>query len=338
MRTVSFVLISALAVPSMTEAAPVHVEVRSADGGHTLFRGGKPYVIKGAGGTGSLEHLARLGANSVRTWGAEDLGPRLDEAHRLGLTVTIGIWLGHERHGFDYTDDEQVFEQLERARTAVLAYRDHPALLMWGVGNEMEGFADGGNAAIWSAVNNVAALVKRLDPHHPTMTVLAEIGGKRVANVHRLCPDVDIVGVNSYGGVRSLADRYQAAGGKKPFVVTEFGPPGAWETSKTGWGAPVELSSVNKGRVYEAAYKSIYRSPQALGAYAFVWGNKREATATWFGLLLPDGTPLNPVDRLQWLWSGKYPKNRSPRITALVAKGATTQDPGAELVVEASVS
>lgn len=326
---------SSLAAPP---GGPVPVEVRPTESGFSLYRGGEPYVIRGAGGDGDLEALAALGANSVRTWGADDLEPRLDRAHALGLTVTIGIWLGHERHGFDYNDDDQVAAQIERARAAVLRYRDHPALLMWGVGNEMEGFEAGDDAAIWSAVNNVAAMVQSLDPHHPVMTVLAEVGGKRVANVHRLCPAVDVVGVNSYGGATTLVDRYRSAGGTKPLVLTEYGPPGAWEVPKTGWGAPKEPTSAVKARAYAGAYRAFHAAPEALGSYAFTWGNKREATATWFGLLLPDGTPLETVDRLQFLWTGAYPDNRSPSIVALQPKGAVVQAPGATLEVSAMVT
>ena len=79
------------------------------------------------------------------------------------ITVTVGFWLGHERHGFDYSDKAQVAAQLESAREMVLKYKDHPALLMWGVGNEMEGFDDGNNPAIWKAVNDVAAMIKHLE-------------------------------------------------------------------------------------------------------------------------------------------------------------------------------
>ena len=100
---------------AMAEAIPV--ELQKTDDGWQLRRNGKPYFIRGAGGSGaSLEQLAAAGGNSVRTWGADDIDDLLDEAHARGLTVTVGIWLGHERHGFDYGDRRQVREQLERAR------------------------------------------------------------------------------------------------------------------------------------------------------------------------------------------------------------------------------
>ena len=293
-----------------------------------MLRAGRPYRIRGAGGERSLAALKAAGGNSTRTWGADNIDKILDEAHRLGMTVTVGIWLGHERHGFDYTNADQVAEQYETAKQAILRYRNHPALLMWGVGNEMEGFKEGDNAAIWSAVNNIAALAKKLDPNHPTMTVLAEIGGQRVKNIHRLCPDVDIVGVNAYGRVRSLGARYEALGGTKPYVVTETGPAGAWEVKKTAWGAPHEATSTEKAAAYAAAYTAIENDPKSLGSYMFLWDHKREATATWFGMFLPDGRKTPAVDAMTKAWSGKPPKNRAPDIIQIGIKTPPQVAPG----------
>ncbi len=116
----------------MAEAIPVELE--KTEQGWQLLRGGEPYFIKGAGGSGSLELLAASGGNSIRTWSTDGAGEILDQAHALGLTVTVGIWLGHERHGFDYNDEDQVREQLERAREAVLRFNVHASLLLWGFG------------------------------------------------------------------------------------------------------------------------------------------------------------------------------------------------------------
>ena len=80
-------------------------------------------------------------------------------------------------------------------------------MLLWGIGNEMEGFGDGDDPAIWAAVNDIAAMVKELDPNHPTMTVTAEIGGGRIDGLHERSPAIDIHGINSYGGAPSLPER-----------------------------------------------------------------------------------------------------------------------------------
>ena len=313
----------------MLNAKPVPVELRKQDDGWQLFRGGEPFFIKGAGGEGSLEALAAAGANSVRTWGG-DVGTLLDDAHALGLTVTVGIWLGHERHGFDYDDEQQVSDQLEQARQMVLKYRDHPALLLWGVGNEMEGFDEGDNPAIWTAVNDVAAMIKELDPNHPTMTVTAFVHGKRIEFLHERSPAIDIHGVNAYGGAQVVPRLLEEGGASKPFVLTEFGPVGPWEMPTTDWGAPYEQTSAEKAGFYRESYeKGILAAPgRALGAYAFLWGHKMEATDTWFGMFLADGSRTAAIETMTEIWSGETPANRAPGVSRPELDGPVELDPG----------
>ncbi|MGB5260989.1 MAG: glycoside hydrolase family 2 TIM barrel-domain containing protein [Gammaproteobacteria bacterium] len=340
--TRALILLSAASAlwPAAASAKAIPVELRQTGQGWQLLRGGEPYFIRGAGGDASLEQLAAAGANSVRTWGSDDIGARLDAAHALGLTVTVGIWLGHERHGFDYSDKTQVREQLERARQTVLRYRDHPAVLLWGIGNEMEGFKAGDNPAIWAAVNEVAAMVKELDPHHPTMTVTAEIGGGRIEGVHKRCPAIDIHGINSYGGAQNLAERYRAGGATKPYVLTEFGPPGSWEVPKSEWGAPFEQTSTEKAAFYRRSYEQGVLGARglALGAYVFTWGHKMEATATWFGMFLDDGARLGAVDTMTQLWSGNSPVNLAPTVQPLVVEGEPQVDAGDKVRVRAAIA
>jgi hypothetical protein len=310
-------------------SAPVRVELQQHDGRWQLLRDGEPYFIKGGGGDGSPSLLAACGGNSIRTWSVDDLGKRLDEAQANGLTVAVGLWLGHPEQGFDYNDAGQVEAQTEAVRQAVLKYRNHPAVLVWGLGNEMEMQASD-NAAIWSHIGSLAAMVHQLDPNHPTMTVIAEIGGRKVQHINQLCPQVDIIGINTYAGLPTLPARYKEAGGTKPYVVTEFGPPGYWESPKTAYGAALELSSTQKAEKYREGYeKGIVQQPGlCLGSYAFIWGHKIEATPTWFGILLPDGTRLGVADVLAEEWSGHPPANRCPTIDSLKLQGSDDVGPG----------
>jgi hypothetical protein len=337
--TMALVLIAS-ATPC--RAQPTSVElVHTADGGWQLVRGGESYFIRGMGGSGSLELLAEMGGNSIRTWGiGADTQGILDEAHRLGLSVTLGIWLRHERHDFDYGEPKQVAEQFERAREAVLRYKDHPALLMWGVGNEMEGFGAGDNENVWRAVNDIARMIKGLDPHHPTMTVIAEVGGERVPSIHRLCPDIDVVGVNSYGGAPTVPQRYRAAGGTKPIVLTEFGPLGFWEVRRNDFGALVEPTSTQKAEQYRRAWEEGVKSEAGrltLGGYAFLWGWKQEATPTWFGMLLPDGSRLAAADVMSAMWTGQPWPRPVPRIAPIEVKGSPVVEPGATVHAKVEV-
>ena len=77
----------------------------------------KPFYIKGAGiEFGSQEKLKEHGGNSFRTWSTDngrDSGQEiLERARRNGLYVTMGLDMGHERHGFDYNDTNAVARQL----------------------------------------------------------------------------------------------------------------------------------------------------------------------------------------------------------------------------------
>lgn len=324
---------------SATMADVIPVELQKTDSGWQLLRGGEPYFIHGAGGDGPLDKLAAAGANSVRTWGG-DVGTLLDDAHELGLTVTVGIWLGHERHGFDYSDEEQVAAQLESAREMVLKYKDHPALLLWGVGNEMEGFDDGDNPAIWTAVNDVASMIKELDPNHPTMTVTAFVHGERIDFLHNKSPAIDIHGVNAYGGAQVIPQFLSDGGASKPFVLTEFGPVGPWEMPTTEWGAPYEQTSAEKADFYRESYdKGILVAPgKALGSYAFLWGHKMEATQTWFGMFLDDGSKTGAVDTMTEIWSGQAPENLAPVASRPEIDGDSKLDPGQVIDVSTSIS
>jgi len=295
-----------------------------------LLRDGQPFLIKGAGGDGSKALLKATGANSFRTWGADTLQHDLDEAQKLGLTVSAGIWLGHAEQGFNYSDPKQVADQFNAAKVVIDRFKNHPALLVWSIGNEMEGYNATTDPKMWASVQQIAAYAHKVDPNHPTMTVVAEIGGDKVASLNKLCPDVDIVGINSYAGGPSLGERYVKAGGTKPFVITEFGPPGTWELPKTAWGSVAEPTSTQKGQAYRATWeKSIAGSPLCLGGYAFAWGNKQEASATWFGMMLPDGTRLGAIDALTQEWTGKPPANQAPRIEALALQTPERTDPNA---------
>jgi hypothetical protein len=179
------------------------------------------------------------------------------------------------------------------------------------------------NPEVWKLVERIAAYASKADPAHPAMTVVAEINAAKLAMIERYCPSIRILGINAYGGAPGVAGRYRALGGRLPYVLTEFGPPGPWEVAKTSWGAPIEVSSTEKGAHYRAAYEgSVARQPMSLGSYAFAWGHKQEATATWFSLLLPDGTRLAAVDELQQAWTGKRVARPVPAIERLALAGA----------------
>ncbi len=317
--------------PSTLLVMPVHVDAAG------MSRGGKPYFVKGAGGSGNLEQLAARGANSIRTWTTADLDVTLDEANRLGLTVSAGIWLESESKWFSYQNPAHCEKQVERVRKEVTAYRNHPALLAWGIGNEVEG--DGTNSAFWRQLDRLASLVHELDPAHPTFTAVAGFNKVKADGMNAHAPNLDYVGINTYGGLNSLRRQLQEMGWKRPWMLTEWGPRGFWESPKSAAGAPLEQTSSAKADMMRRFYQTaISAEGGCLGSYVFVWGWKFEATATWFGLLTHEGDTTAAADALQEVWSGRKPANQAPAIKDLkgVPKSALTKGGVFDASVQAS--
>lgn len=312
-------LVALVAAEAGAAGSVVTIEGDAATG-YRLLRDGTPFRIRGAAGIDHLEVLAACGGNGIRTWDAESAGREtdgeslLDRAHRLGITVTIGLWLGHERHGFRYDDPAQVERQRQDVEAAIRRYKDHPALLCWGLGNEMEGpTSNGANERIWTEVNRLAERIKAIDPNHPVMTVVANVNDDKVAAIVRHAPAVDILGINAYAGAGGVGEAAARMGWRKPYCVTEYGLPGPWETAQTDWKAPIEPSSRQKAATYATTTTDILADEkQCLGTYAFLWGSKQEATASWFGMFLPTGEKTITVDAVTRAWTGAWPENRAP--------------------------
>lgn len=294
------------------QAVPVHVEKRN--GRYTLIRNNEPYYIKGAGGANNIEELIYLGGNSIRTWGLDEADEALEIAQKNGMTVMLGFWVQHERHGFDYNDEVAVRKQLEHFKAAVMKYKDHPSLLVWGIGNEVDLFYS--NTKVWDAIQDIAAMIHELDPNHPTTTVTAGLDSMEVQLVKEKAPDIDIYGMNTYGDIGKVPGDIRRFGWNGPYIIAEWGPTGHWEVEKTEWGAPLEQTSTEKAAIFEKRYNNyiLNDSIQCIGSYVFLWGQKQETTATWYGLFTEDGDPTEPLDQLYYAWQNKTPENRAPSI------------------------
>lgn len=295
----------------------VPVEVAPVDGGFALLRDGRPYLVKGAGVVGvDLGTVAARGGNSVRTWGVEDAQQTLDEAHRHGLTVSLGLPVAAERFGFDYDDSESVSTQRRSVEDAVNRYKDHPALLAWIIGNELD--MGHTNPRVYNEVNELSRLIHRLDPNHPTTTTISALEEEMVELVRERAPDLDFISLQAYGALALMpkAIKYLREG---PFMITEWGPLGHWEVGKTRWGAPIEQDSTEKARHYLNGYRTLiepFLGP-GLGSYAFLWGQKQERTHTWFSLFTDTGESTSAVDVLQFAWTGRAPANQAPTLQSL---------------------
>lgn len=352
---VCWILLSCLAVShaqtpaepqgvSPAPASPSKVEIRKVerpDGTgvtYELLRNGEPYYIKGVGAKYNLEDVAKAGANSIRTWDAKEIGPLLDQAHELGLTVIVGIWLPH---GIDYGDPEATKETTEKAVKYVGQYKDHPAVLMWGLGNEMESSRN--NEKVFQYINELSQKVKALDPNHPTITVISYPNMYKVVNFMKYCPDVDVLGPNIYGeDIRSAIERLRTFGMTKPFIIPEFGPTGQWD-SKTDWGAPPEMTSTEKAECYIRHYFDpiLAEKGWCLGSYVFYWqyDPADREWPSWYSMVDPRGPRYAAADAMTYAWTGQWPDNRAPEIVFLRSDADQQYiKPGSEFAVNLVVS
>ncbi len=327
-----------LFVACSVEPGPAKVEVRQDNGAYRLYVDGKPFYIHGAGlEFGDVERLALHGGNSFRTWrtdNGQSTGMEvLERAHQNGVYVTMGIDIAREREGqgrgvfgFDYDDPVAVAAQLEAVREEVVTYKDHPALLAWGIGNELN--LGSVNPAVWDAVNGISEMIHEVDPNHPTTTMLAGIYPELVRDIKERAPNLDLLSIQSYGAIVNLPQDLKTAGWDGPYMVTEWGATGHWEVATTPWGAPIENNSSVKADFYRERYEIAIASDetQCLGSYVFLWGQKQERTPTWYGIFLESGEKTEPVDVMHHIWTGSLPANRAPRLKGMTLDGRAATD------------
>ena len=328
---ITFGLLFGLSIGAISQADAVPVKISQEDGRFQLIRGGEPYEVRGAGlELADIGVFASHGGNSIRTWSTEN--PHitalevLDNAHKHGVTVAMCIEIGRERLGFDYEDEEAVAAQLEYARNEVMKYKDHPALLVWIIGNELN--LSFKNPKVFDAVNNISRMIHEVDPNHPTTTALAGFNGQLAELIETRAPDLNFVSIQMYADVVNLPRYIRETGYKGPYAVTEWGSRGHWEVGKTSWRAPIEQNSSEKAANYLRSYKiAIASNPdQVIGSYVFLWGQKQERTPTWYGMFLPDGSETETIDVMHHLWSGSWPDNRSPQVKSMKLDSKTSTE------------
>ena len=305
---------------------PSKVELKKQSQNYQLSVDGNPFYIKGAGlELGSIKSLADYGGNAFRTWRVDN-GEKsgleiLDEAQRYGLMVCMGLDVARERHGFDYSDKQAVAQQLAAIEQDILALKDHPALLMWGIGNELN--LRHSNPKVWNAVDDISKMIHRLDPNHPTTTMLAGAEPEVIKLVVARCPDLDLLSFQLYGEIDQLPDYLSQSGFSGAYTVSEWGATGHWESACTDWDRPFEANSSVKAGCYQQRYIDYIAADrrQCLGSFVFLWGQKQERTPTWYGVFLEQGQHTESAQVMGTLWTSQAPEQPVARLLALDIEG-----------------
>ena len=310
---------------------PTKAEIRQVGDNYQLFVNDEPFFINGAGlEYGDISKLAEHGGNSFRTWSTGNRKrsgkETLDEAQKHGLYVTMGLHVASERHGFDYNDKAAVAMQLERIKSDVMELKDHPALIIWAIGNELN--LNAANPNVWDAVNDISKMIHEIDPNHLTTSPLAGISKELISNIKDRAYDLDVLSVQLYADIVNLPKYIKETGWDGPYMVTEWGATGHWEVALTEWKAPIENNSTVKANYCMERYRTAIAPEidQCIGSYVFLWGQKQERTPTWYGIFLEDGSETEAVDVMHYIWNEAWPENRSPQIKSFTLNGQECLD------------
>ena len=205
--------------------------------GTNLYRNGEVFFIQGIcwnpvpiGGNhprdldfeGTVEVdaqlMADIGINVVRTY-----EPITD-------TDVLDVFYSHDIYVIN-TVYSYGGSTIQSAVNHVNNLKDHPAILMWAIGNEWNYnglYADLSLTQSKDKINAVAAAIRKADPTHPITTIYGYLPS---SNTVQTMPDIDIWGLNVYsgntfGGIfntwRSYAD--------KPMYLAEYGAD-AWNAN-----------------------------------------------------------------------------------------------------------
>lgn len=306
------------------------VKIVNQNGQYELLINGVSTYIKGVGGTNRIELATGNGANAFRTWGGnvESIRKDLEMARVNNMYVMQGIGLTQD--SAKYYDDAYKNKLREEVRILAETFKDDPNIFAWGIGNEIN-LHNANIGAAWSFVEELAQLIKSIDKKHLVSTVISH-DQSALDSIAQYAPTLDFVGINSYGPIGEVGSIVGKSAYEGPFMITEWGPTGWWETTKTEWGAPIEQTSEEKRIVYEDRYnKNILNNKRCMGSFVFLWGQKEERTPTWFSMFVENGveglplkgekTPM--VEAMQRVWTGEEPSQTAPVVKQLAINGST---------------
>lgn len=290
------------------------VEIHRVPDGRVLLRDGQPFVVKGMGYSNlvpaqsahdrvrkwkeDLALIAASGFNALNGWVDQhhtepwsiDL---LDIAHAEGLSVIVPFYLPAEAN---YADPRTQARLRAAVAEWVERYKHHPALLMWGLGNETlsEIGPDQGRAEAFAAFYwHLADLVHALDPAHPVTYRAAEerYVGPLQAAYERSGKERPwfVLGMNVYSSAAEPRNHER--------VLYEAWPQRGWDVAAyVSEFNTVGLHAEARPEVLLEMWRAIRGAPRAfLGGAIYVWSTAGpEKVDPEYGLV--DG--LNqPVDR-----------------------------------------
>lgn len=238
---------------------------------------------------GDLALMKEMGVNTLRIYYQTTMKadkPFLEQMYqKYGIKVAMSNFLGKYAigsgakwlEGTDYENPVHQKNMMDYVRQMVMEFKDEPYILMWILGNEnnygVASNADKKPVAYYKFVNEVAKMIKSIDPNHPVAicngdTLFVDKFGK-------YAPDVDAYGANAYRGNYGFGSFWDevAQQADKPAFITEYGAPSFALTMDYAQ-AQQEQSDYHKGNWLDILYNSAGYEDGAgnsVGGMAFEW-------------------------------------------------------------------
>jgi beta-glucuronidase len=236
---------------------------------------------------GDFQLMKEMGVNTVRVYDNLEINKELlrELYAKYGIRVIMGNYVGKYaigsgadwKDGTDYENPVHLANMMKKIEQTVRDLKDEPFILMWLLGNEnnygVASNADKKPEAYFKFINDVAKMIKKIDPHHPV--ALCNGDTLFVDVMAKLAPQIDAYGGNVYRGdygfgsywdeVRETADR--------PAFITEYGAP-AYSKFASLEDAEAAQADYHQGSWMDIMANSAGRAEgegNSVGGIAFEW-------------------------------------------------------------------
>ncbi len=274
-------------IPEETEPSTVKIE------NGTLLVDGSPYKVRGVfyspvssgedplkngyslwiNGDSYEKDFAMMKSAGINTIRVQDLGTPvelnkvLDSADRNGIKIIMGTSGPVRKNSADSEIREDV---KERAIKMVKVYKDHPAILMWLVGNEINYDYKGEDVNDWySLLDEIAVEIKKEDPNHPVTTANNDL--KDVEEFRDMSKNVDVYGANEYTLNENSWDwffeAYEDYETDKPVLITE--------TGADSWNSDLGMEDQeNQSKIISSTWEKLNKKDNFIGVIIFEWSDE----------------------------------------------------------------
>lgn len=201
----------------------------------------------------------------------------------------------------------------------VTPIRNHPAILMWLIGNEWNYnglYVDLPQDQSIARLNEVATLLRAADPTHPIATVYGEVP---TAQTIAALPNVDVWGINAYRGI-TFGDLFAvwSSRSQKPMFLAEYGAD-AYNATSNEYDPDSQAMAVRALTQELASHGAAFEpTGVTLGGAVFEWADEwwKDSAGSVdvheVGGIAPGGGPY-PDQTFNEEWFGLVDIDRQPR-------------------------